>query len=159
MKSLLLPLVACAALAGCADYGTTAYGSYPAYGTAAYGNYPAYQGYPAYPGYSAYPAYPYDGYAYGWPGGFYGAPALGVTIQGERFRDGHRGDRDWRGGDRDWHGGHGRTAGAPHRDPDTNALGAGPGRRDRDHGGRWSGRGNDGDRTVHGDRPPRERPQ
>ena len=137
MKSLLIPLVACAALAGCADYGTVAYGSYPAggpYGTAVYGTSPAYPyaygSSPAYPyAYGTSPAYPYS--AYGWPGsGFaYGGPAIGLTIDGGRFRDGHRGGGDWRGGDR-----RGATAGMTHRSPDTNAMGAGPARIGRGNG-------------------------
>jgi len=126
MKAFLLPLVACAALAGCADYGTAAYGSYPTYpyGAAAY----------AAPGYP-YGAYPYDtyGYGYGWadPAWAYGFPAVGLTINEGRFR-GHRGGH---GGDGHWNDRDGRAHGGDHRDmsagmapgaPATSTLGAGP---------------------------------
>jgi len=138
MKSLLLPLVACAALAGCADYGTVAYNSYPGapYGTAVYGSSPGY----AYPyAYGASPAYPYSAYDYaygGWPnsGWAYGGPALGLTINSGRFHRGHDGDRAWNRGGHEWHRGDRATAGMTHRGPDTNALGAGSARMDRGNG-------------------------
>ena len=99
-KALLLPLAACAALAGCAAYVPV---GYPGYG-------------------AAYPAYP----AYGYPGAYYGAPVygdIGIGVFGSypAYRGGDRrwdGDRDgrrhWDGdrrgdGDRDhdrqWNGG------------------------------------------------------
>jgi len=139
MKSLLLPLVACAALAGCADYGTVAYGSYPTYpyGASAYSA-------PVYPYGGAYPYGAY-GYGYGWsdPGWAYGYPTLGLAINQGRLRGGHR---DWHDGDGHWQHGNdldarggnhrgGMMAGVAPRGPATNAMGAGPAGARRGPGG------------------------
>jgi hypothetical protein len=121
MKRFLLPLAVCAALAGCADYGTVAYGSYPAY-----------SGYPAY----ATSPYAYD-YAYGpygpGPGWVYGGPNVALGFGGTV------GDYHHRYHDRGWHGGehHGSAA---YR-AGTHAMGAGPGRFGHRGPGTWHGGG------------------
>ncbi|RYY71201.1 MAG: hypothetical protein EOO24_49070 [Comamonadaceae bacterium] len=76
MKSLLLPLAACAALAGCVGYGGGAY----------YGG-----------GYSGYDAYG------GSPGGYYAQPNIvyGATYYGAQPAHRHHEGRRGPGGDRD----------------------------------------------------------
>lgn len=126
MKRFLLPLAVCAALAGCADYGTVAYGNYPAY--------------PAYPAYSTSP-YAYDsgyGYVPYGPGWVYGGPSVSLGFGGT-YGGGYRGyhehehehEHGWRGGEhhgsaREWQ----QRAG-------THAMGAGPARFRHDRSGAW----------------------
>jgi hypothetical protein len=101
MKALVLPLALCAALAGCASYGTV--------------------------GYATSPGYTYGPYAYDWPdsGYLYGGPAVDLNFYGGRTHH-WNGHRDWHGGAPGTHTlGAGPATHAMGAGPRTHAMGAG----------------------------------
>lgn len=80
MKSLLLPLAACAVLGGCATYGDPYYGH--AHPGAGYPGGAVVQTYPAYGSGSVYQSYPYGGTTYG-----SGYPVYQADPYARQYRD------------------------------------------------------------------------